>query len=581
MDWTNWNTLWASAAIAGLREAGVHRLCLSPGSRSAPLAIAAAQQLTIRVHPDERCSAFWALGAAKRSGQPVGLLCTSGTAAAHFFPAIVEAFASGVPLVVLTADRPPALRDCGAGQAIDQLKLYGSFVRYFAEVGEPQRSPRAVRALRALMVRAVAVALGRTGGPPGPIHLNFPLPEPLAPVPGDPLPPEAIAAAQAPLAQSLPSQRWSLALPVLPPRGLVMVGPYPQAPSGFAQAVRALRDRLGYPLLAEATGLARTGGAIGTYDTFLRSPLFRDRHVPELVIRFGAPPTSKVWNQWLEEKACPQVVVGSPVNNEPTHGPVTFWEGDPCLFCEALAPTAPIAPAPWREAFQRAHAQTLQAMATFLNPLAEGFEGKVYAELARHLPPTVDLWVASSNPIRDLDSFFQESPIAPVWCHRGVNGIDGMISSALGSAWVSDRPTVLVCGDLAFCHDLNGLWAAQRYGGDLTVVLIDNNGGGIFEGLPIRQTPVPFEELFAVPLNCDWAPAVRMYGGTWQEITTWDKFRVALPRAIAQGGLQVLHLKTDRQRSMALRQAFWARIAADNSLFPDYVPPDAERACLD
>jgi len=557
MDATNLNTLWASAAIAALRAAGVHWLCLSPGSRSAPLAIAAAQQLTIRVHPDERCSAFLALGAAKRSGRPVGLLCTSGTAAAHFFPAIIEAFASGVPLVVLTADRPPELRDCGAGQAIDQIKLYGSFVRYFAEVGEPQMNPRALRALRALMVRAVAVALGQTGGPPGPVHLNFPWPEPLAPWPGDPLPPAAIAAAQAPLSQSLPAQRWSLAWPVLPPHGLVVVGPYPQSPPGFEAAVRSLSDRLGYPLLAEATGLARTAGVIGTYDTFLRSPVFRDRHRPDLVIRFGAPPTSKVWHQWLEECACPQVVVGSPVNNEPTHGPATFWEGDPLLFCQGLAPTAPIAPDSWREAFQQAHGQTLAAIATFLNPLTEWFEGKVYAELARLLPPTVDVWVASSNPIRDLDSFFQESAIAPVWCHRGVNGIDGLISSALGSAWVSDRPTVLVCGDLAFFHDLNGLWAAHRYGGNLTVVLVDNNGGGIFEGLPIRQTDVPFEELFAVPLDCDLAPAVRMYGGTWQEIATWEEFRGALHQAIAQGGLQVLRLQTDRQRSMALRREFW------------------------
>jgi 2-succinyl-5-enolpyruvyl-6-hydroxy-3-cyclohexene-1-carboxylate synthase len=555
MDATNRNTLWASAAIAALREAGVHRLCLSPGSRSAPLAVAAAQQLTVAIHPDERCSAFWALGAAKRSGEPVGLLCTSGTAAAHFFPAIVEGFASGVPLVVLTADRPPALRDCGAGQAIDQLKLYGAFVRYFAEVGEPQMAPHAVRALRALMVRAVAVAQGRTGTPPGPVHLNFPFPEPLAPVPGDPLPPAAIAAAQAPLPQCLPTQRWSLAWPVLPPRGLVMVGPYAQAPTGFEAAVRALADRLGYPLLAEATGLARTAGVIGTYDTFLRSPVFRDRHRPDLVIRFGAPPTSKVWHQWLEECACPQVVVGSPVNNEPTHGPVTFWEGDPLLFCQGLAPTARIAPESWRAAFQQAHVQTLGAIADFLAPLTELFEGKVYAELARYLPPTVDLWVASSNPIRDLDSFFQGSAIAPVWCHRGVNGIDGLISSALGSAWVSDRPTVLVCGDLAFFHDLNGLWGGHRW--HLTIVLVDNNGGGIFEGLPIRQTDVPFEELFAVPLNCDLAPAVEMYGGTWHEVSTWEEFRITLPGAIAQGGLQVLHLKTDRQRSMALRREFW------------------------
>ncbi len=558
MDATNRNTLWASAAIAALREAGVRRLCLSPGSRSAPLAVAAAQQLLVAIHPDERCSAFLALGAAKRLGEPVGLLCTSGTAAAHFFPAIVEGFASGVPLVVLTADRPPALRDCGAGQAIDQLKLYGAFVRYFAEVGEPQMAPHAVRALRALMVRAVAVAQGRTGTPPGPVHLNFPFPEPLAPIPDDPLPPAAIAAARAPLPQCLPTQRWSLTWPVLPPRGLVMVGPYSQAPTGFEGAVRALTDRLGYPLLAEATGLARTAGVIGTYDTFLRSPVFRDRHRPDLVIRFGAPPTSKVWHQWLEECACPQVVVGSPVNNEPTHGPVTFWEGDPRLFCQGLAPTAPIAPPSWHEAFQQTHRQTLGAIADFLAPLTEFFEGKVYAELARHLPPTVDLWVASSHPIRDLDSFFQESAIAPVWCHRGVNGIDGLISSALGSAWGSDRPTVLVCGDLAFFHDLNGLWAAHRYGWSLTIVLVDNNGGGIFEGLPIRQTDVPFEELFAVPLNCDLAPAVRMYGGTWREIATWEEFPTALTGAIVQGGLQVLRLKTDRQRSMALRQAFWA-----------------------
>ncbi len=589
MNASNRNTLWASIVAEELYRSGVRTVCASPGSRSTPLvtAFAAHPDLEVLVHIDERSGSFFALGHAKRQSAPVALLCTSGTAAANYYPAIIEAFYSGIPLVILTADRPPELRDCGAGQTIDQIKLYGDRVRYFFEVGAPTISEFQLRHLRSLVSHAVAVATGLAEVPAGPVHLNFAFADPLTPiyVPND-IP--ADLAVSSPLAwNGRNSGAYSGAIAgkrilsteaiatianqiTSSPKGAIVVGVY-DAPAGFATAVQRLAQVMGYPLLAEATGLDRSnaiGKTIGRYDSFLRSQLFANSYAPELVMRFGAMPTSKHYQLWLERHIqCQQFIVGNGSNNDPTHGLTQLINADATVFCEQLADYLDLHALPgwqdklWRSQFERAEAIAATEIDRFLASTDILFEGKVFAEMAKWLPQDVSIYIASSTPIRDLDTFFQPLQHISVLANRGANGIDGTVSSALGAAWRSDRPTILVCGDLAFYHDLNGLMAVKQYNINLTIVLLNNNGGGIFELLPISNFEPPFEQYFGTPHGLDFAPIVTAYGCSYEQIQDWYRFQSAVLDSLDQPGTQVLEIKSDRKRDKQLRQNLWQSIA--------------------
>jgi 2-succinyl-5-enolpyruvyl-6-hydroxy-3-cyclohexene-1-carboxylate synthase len=585
MNAANRNMLWASIVAQELQRAGVCAVCASPGSRSTPLiaAFAAHSDLEVLVHIDERSGSFFALGHAKRQSAPVALLCTSGTAAANYYPAVIEAFYSGIPLVVLTADRPPELRDCGAGQTIDQIKLYGDRVRYFFEVGTPAISEFQLRHLRSLVSHAVAVATGLAEVPAGPVHLNFVFADPLTPVYVRNDVPDNLAVSS-PLAwNGRNSSAYSSGIAgkrilsteaiatianqiTSSPKGAIAIGVY-DAPVGFASAVQRLALVTGYPLLAEATGLDRTG-VLGRYDSFLRSPTFANSSAPELVIRFGAMPTSKHYQLWLERHIqSQQFVVGNGSNNDPTHGLTQLINADATFFCEQLADYLDLYAVPgwqdkhWRSQFERAEAIAAAEIEQFLSSTDILFEGKVYAELAAWLPEHTCIYIASSTPIRDLDTFFQPKHQISVLANRGANGIDGTVSSALGAAWQSEYPIVLVCGDLAFYHDLNGLMAVKQYHINLTVVLLNNNGGGIFELLPIANFEPPFEQFFGTPHGLDFAPIVTAYGCDYEQIQDWNRFQTAVLDSLSRPGTQVLEIKSDRKRDKLLRQNLWQSIA--------------------
>jgi 2-succinyl-5-enolpyruvyl-6-hydroxy-3-cyclohexene-1-carboxylate synthase len=589
MKAANRNMLWASIVAQELHRAGVRTVCASPGSRSTPLiaAFAAYPDLEVLVHIDERSGSFFALGHAKRQSAPVTLLCTSGTAAANYYPAVIEAFYSGIPLVILTADRPPELRDCGAGQTIDQIKLYGDRVRYFFEVGTPAISEFQLRHLRSLVSHAVAVATGSAEIPAGPVHLNFAFADPLTPihVPNDVLVDLAVSS---PLAwNGRGASAYSRAIAgerilstdaiatianqvTSSPKGAIVVGVY-DAPVGFATAVQRLAEVTGYPLLAEATGLDRSnviGKTIGRYDSFLRSQLFANSYAPELVMRFGAMPTSKHYQHWLERHIqCQQFVVGNGSNSDPTHGLTHLINANTTVFCEQLANYLDLNALPgwqdkqWRSNFEKAEAIAATEIARFLASTDILFEGKVFAELANWLPKDVWIYIASSTPIRDLDTFFQPRQHISVLANRGANGIDGTVSSALGAAWRSEQPTILVCGDLAFYHDLNGLMAVKQYNINLTIILVNNNGGGIFELLPISNFEPPFEQFFGTPHGLDFAPIVTAYGCGYEQIQDWSHFQSAVLESLSQPGTQVLEIESDRKRDKHLRQDLWQSIA--------------------
>jgi 2-succinyl-5-enolpyruvyl-6-hydroxy-3-cyclohexene-1-carboxylate synthase len=585
----NRNLLWALIVAQELYRSGVRTICASPGSRSTPLitAFAAYPELEVLVHIDERSGSFFALGHAKRQSAPVALLCTSGTAAANYYPAVIEAFYSGIPLVILTADRPPELRDCGAGQTIDQIKLYGDHVRYFFEVGTPGVSDFQLRHLRSLVSHAVSVATGRAEIPAGPVHLNFAFADPLTPihVPNDV--PEDLAISS-PLAwDGRGSSAYSgviagkriLSTEAIAtianqitscPKGAIVVGVY-DAPAGFASAAQRLAEVTGYPLLVESTGLDRSssiGKVIGRYDSFLRSASFASSYAPELVIRFGAMPTSKHYQLWLERHIqCQQFVVGNGSNSDPTHGLTQLINAHATFFCEQLADYLDLHTLPgwqdklWRSQFERANAIAATEIDHFLASTDILFEGKVFAELAKWLSNDVWIYIASSTPIRDLDTFFQPLQSISVLANRGANGIDGTVSSALGAAWRSEQPMILVCGDLAFYHDLNGLMAVKQYNINLTIILLNNNGGGIFELLPIANFEPPFEQFFGTPHGLDFAPIVTAYGCDYNQIQDWQHFQSAVLESLSTSGTQVLEIKSDRKRDKQLRQNLWQSIA--------------------
>jgi 2-succinyl-5-enolpyruvyl-6-hydroxy-3-cyclohexene-1-carboxylate synthase len=554
------------------------------------------------MHVDERSAAFFALGLAKRLDQPVALLCTSGTAAANFLPALVEARLTHVPLLVLTSDRPPELRECGAPQTIDQNHLYGRHAKWFMEAALPEASNDALRYIRTLACRALAQTQTL---PAGPVHLNMPFREPLtpAPIPGQSLPPtherDSLAwqgrPADQPYIRLTSAKEGDLTqtdtLEELvetigrSPRGLILAGP--QTKPELADALLQLAQATGYPLLADPLSQVRgktdtEGLAISSYDAFLRSGRFVTRYRPQLILRFGAMPTSKPLLLYLKRNAgCPQVIIDPHHGwEEPTQLATSMIYAEPKKVCaelvgllkkpeeealqsSSLESSALQERAEWAEIWREAERVTRQALSSVLADFTELFEGRVFSELAALLPLTALLYLGNSMPIRDMDTFF--------WCqdrsfrclgNRGANGIDGMISSALGAsaAGGAEEPAILVIGDLSFFHDLNGLLAARLHSLDLLIILLNNNGGGIFSFLPQAAYPEHFEQLFGTPTNLDFRPVVEMYGGSFQRISSWSEFRSALQSGLAGKGLRVIEVPTERTSNVAMHGQLWQAV---------------------
>jgi 2-succinyl-5-enolpyruvyl-6-hydroxy-3-cyclohexene-1-carboxylate synthase len=540
-----------------LARCGLQHACTSPGSRSAPLVLSLVREPRIRCwsHIDERSSAFFAVGAAKASGRPVAVTCTSGTAAANFGPAVIEAFHAGVPLLVLTADRPPELRDVGAGQAIDQLKLYGDAVKWFVEVGVDVATPQRLRWIRALACRAYWTALGER---PGPVHLNFPLREPLVldgPLGADPLP-------------GRPRQRPWLAritghAAVTPPpasaplsaRGVVVAGA-----GEYGCEVAQFAERMGYPILADSLSAARRSpAAIARYDLLLRDPAFISAVTPELVIRSGDLPTSKPLRAWLASLPHTRqwALDGRARRQDPDAALTDFQDGDPAVALSTWE--APETPDPewmarWRDADERTSAVIAELLRDQLS------EPAAAAWLGDWLGPEAILFVASSMPVRDIELFFPAGvPLPRVLANRGANGIDGTVSSAFGAAAAEDRPVVLLIGDVALLHDIGGLLAARRHGRSLTIVLINNDGGGIFHFLPLAGETDAFEEHVATPHAMDFSRAADFYGCAYELAGGMSDLRASLERALDQrAGTTIIEVRTDRSENLALHR----RIAA-------------------
>jgi 2-succinyl-5-enolpyruvyl-6-hydroxy-3-cyclohexene-1-carboxylic-acid synthase len=558
---------------------GVKHFCVCPGSRSTPLALTIARhpQAQLWLQLDERSAGFFALGMAKRLHQPVALVCTSGTAAANYLPAVVEASQARIPLILLTADRPPELRDSGAPQTIDQIHLFGSYVRWFVDMALPDPSPTITNYVRTVAGRAIAASNGLQ---PGPVQLNIPFREPL--LPATPLAhPRGKRAPEQPFVSSVQGKR-ELAAPQLEAlaerlmrveRGLLMVGP--QDDPALRPVVRALANRLGWPLLADHLSQTRYGpekcpSLIDCYDAFLRDPAFVASYAPELVLRFGAMPTAKPFLLYLQQHPdCEQLIVdGGAGWLDPTLSASSMIYADPVLLCQQLDEVLQAKgyqsriKGAWSQAWQRAQRITRDLIEDLLMHDPELSEPRVFAELADLLPQDALLYLSNSMPVRDADTFLtNRSRELTVYGNRGANGIDGVVSSALGAAAVSDQPTLLAIGDIAFYHDTNGLLAAKLHKINLTIVLINNDGGGIFSFLPQASERDHFETVFGTPHGLDFAPFAQIYGGSYCLAEDWQSFRSAVESALQTEGLSIIEVRTDRERNVDQHRVLWPRVS--------------------
>jgi 2-succinyl-5-enolpyruvyl-6-hydroxy-3-cyclohexene-1-carboxylate synthase len=501
------------AFVEELYRCGMRHAVTSPGSRNAPLALTLAAQEGVEAVSviDERSAGFVALGMAKASGRPVAVTCTSGTAAANLHPAVAEAHEARVPLIVLTADRPPELREVGAGQAIDQLRLYGTAAKWFVEVGTHEPSRETAIHHRALACRAYWTA---AGGRPGPVHLNFPLREPLSPAPDsegiDPADwggrpdgrpwTEVREHASAPHSDDVHAVAQLIAAE---PHGLIVCGPCHE---DVAEAAAQLAAEAGWPLLAEPTSGVRCGDhdrshVIAHYDVLLRIESFAGDHAPGLVLRVGDMPTSKPLREFVA-KASQTVVDPHGVWHEPTRRAELVLHASAEHTLTALAGAVEMRSVErdrsWVMGWREADAVVWEEV----EKSPEAFEGRVLADLEPELPDEAVVWVSSSMPIRDVEACFpQSAKRLRFLANRGANGIDGVVSSALGAALATELPTWVLIGELALQHDVGGLLAARRAGVPLEIVCINNGGGGIFDFLPVAEhaDPAAYEAHIATP----------------------------------------------------------------------------------
>ncbi len=578
LDFCNTNSLWCSVLVESLVQLGLRQVVISPGSRSAPLTFAFARHARIEAIPvlDERSAGFYALGLAKQRHRPVALVCTSGTAAANFLPAIVEAHESGVPLLVLTADRPPELRDCHSGQTIDQQKLYGGYVNFHHELAVPEASLSLLRYLRQTLSHAYCMTVRPVSGA---VHLNCPFRDPLPPVTQTLTADMAGAAFEgffAGMEDSSPTGGM-LQLPLGGPlwpkltgerEGVIVVGPCDPAgaPQRFAQNIGSVSRALGWPVLADALSpvrnyAAESGHVVAHYDAILRSELRAQALRPKQVICVGGWPTSKVLRTWLQKWDPETVIITEGANNhDALHlrtGSIRSGLGGWSVGFNGKRQLTLYAKL-WLEAERRVRRSLAAALAQEKGLV----EPACVPLLAKHLPRDTVLFVANSMPVRDLEYFWPAGGGGRrIKFNRGANGIDGTLSTALGVAHGQERPAVLLTGDLALLHDTNGFLTVPKFKGSLTIVLINNNGGGIFEHLPVAKFEPPFEEFFATPQNIDFKKLCATYGVGHTLVTDWKHF-AKLVAKLPPRGVRVLEVRTDRKRDAAFRQALFAKLAA-------------------
>jgi 2-succinyl-5-enolpyruvyl-6-hydroxy-3-cyclohexene-1-carboxylate synthase len=583
----NPNIRWSELFVNELARAGLREVCIAPGSRSSPLALAFYRNSQIKeyVHLDERSAGYFALGLALASDKPVALLCTSGTAGANFFPAIIEAHMSQVPLLVLTADRPHELRYSGANQTIDQIKMYGDHVLWSVDVALPEQDPpaAALRNLESLAARSLAVASGLRKGP---VHLNFPFRTPLEPANREAWLVAAETEGRGREAPNLPRTQIEHGR-LIPsdgqiqeltelieriPQGLIICGP--RCPGGaFPEAVTGLAARSQYPILADALSGVRFGAHIscalvcGGYETYLRTE--RSEPAPEVILYFGASPTSKRLNSYLgrQESAYHIHVRENGVWADENHLTTHFLQLDARALCEGLSDSLSAREETnWLQSWQTLETTYWAALASELAELE--FDGAYVYEIVEHLPQEGFLFLGNSLPVRHVDQFARPQLKAlRAFANRGASGIDGNISSGLGVSLHTPRSTTIIVGDITFLHDSNGLFALRHLkdAGNVTIFVFNNDGGGIFQRLPIAQFEPPFSHMFRVPHGLDLSSIARTYELDYAKVESRRALMDVLKSPASGARARLVEIVTDAQSDHQIRGYLESRLGESGS----------------
>ncbi|MGB2926175.1 MAG: 2-succinyl-5-enolpyruvyl-6-hydroxy-3-cyclohexene-1-carboxylic-acid synthase [Limnothrix sp.] len=576
LNFSNINSLWAGVMVETLLRLGLRSAVICPGSRSTPLTVALARHDSIRAIAilDERSAAFWALGLAKSSGLPTVLVCTSGTAGANFYPAVIEAYQSAVPLIILTGDRPPELRRCASGQTIDQIKLFGDFAQYFSEMATPVASVEMLQYARQTMVQAWRKALLPQQGV---VHLNCPFRDPLAPIPANDslkflrteLDSEHFFQAVQPLVKSrfsvetVPLPQWQKAA-----TGIIIAGvDQPANPEKYCQAIARLSNYLGYPVLAEALSPVRNyadyfSKLITSYDFILRDQAKAEALKADVVIQIGALPTSKILRAWLQQSQPQTWILSARTENlDPLHNPTQQIQ----IEIEQLLKLLPDTEAKslnYASVWQIHDRQIKEAIACNFKEESDFVEAKIAWHLSQHLPANSAIVFANSMTVRYAEFFWQTNhkKIQPYF-NRGANGIDGTLSTALGIAQ-NHSPCVLLTGDLALLHDTNGFLTLPQFQGSLTIVVVNNNGGGIFEMLAIAAEKDLFEEFFATPQTVDLEKLCAVYGVSYQNIATENEL-ISACETLPQQGVRLLEIRGDRHQNIQWLKSLFEKFSGN------------------
>lgn len=590
----HWNAVACTALAQAWVEAGVRHAVIAPGSRSAPLAVALARTpgMNCTVVLDERAAGFRALGIGMATGMPAVVLCTSGTAGTHLHAPIVEAFHARVPMIVCTADRPPELHGVGAPQTIDQRALFGTAVRAFYEPGPPDDHAdfsAARMAFEDMATFSVTTATGEPQrSPRGPVHLNLAFREPLLIAAGDAAP-VAVPTLRSSSVTPSPSPSPSLS-PSLSPspsgwdsasdsamrlatnvageiKGLLVLG---FGADVEAEVVARFTAATGWPVIAETISNQRVfQEAISHYEALLRCSQWAQAHRPEFVIRIGGALTSKTLLQWLDPSIPQALLDADGMWADPLGAVAHRVKGAPNEVLAVLADTCDVSSEmasdrmAWRDAWCGANERARQAINAVLDRETTPTEPRVARDVFSDLRDGTNVLVASSMPVRDLDWFVAPRAGVSVFANRGANGIDGLVSTAVGLATGSGQPTLLITGDLALLHDASGLLNAKASGVALTIVVIDNGGGGIFSFLPQAELcePTEFELLFGTPQAVDIAAVIGGYGVSVIEVDRAEALTEAVNRSLAVGSVRAVLVRTNRDENVELHRRCWAAAA--------------------
>lgn len=582
----NRNTLWCEIFVNELVSCGLTHAVLLPGSRNTPLTTAFARNSSLSVFSqiDERSGAFFALGIAKATGRPVALICTSGTAAAEFFPAVIEAYQQRTPLIVCTADRPVELLGCGANQTINQTNLYGSFARKYFDAGLPEVSNERLNHVKSLAKRAWFEALGSNAGP---VHLNFPFRKPLESNSYTDEVEESLIASlnkksgiENNIFSGLSTSRQLKDdfFSGLRNKNILFIAGPGSYGREFYCSLNELSLLLNAPVIADGLSGLRfsaqeQNNLLAGYEGYFRSREFIEAVKPEVLVMFGRTPTSKALEDFLSSSDAEKYLINSygdwldPYSS--TSGVIVI---EPEEFCRQFTDHIKKKSGDGKETtsgslgvmelYRKAETISLSLKKEQIEQSDFPFEGRIVTEMFSSMNEPAVIMVSNSMPARDVDYF---APLASmghtIFNNRGASGIDGIISTALGIAAVSKRPAVLLTGDLAFYYDLNGLLASKKYGISLTIVLVNNNGGGIFEMLPVSREEDIFNDYFITPHGLDFSSFVASYGGEFKSVSSWQEFSRAFKSSVEKTGLNVIEIKTDPKDSTLRRRKYWQSVA--------------------